>query len=239
MNTTATCSKCGNQKTGKWYKNNTCVSCYKRTPRKSKSGNPCITCAIKEHSRWYFGPTCEKCYRKKLKPNKSAAPCRHCNTLESTQWYRGPVCHSCYGRTVTRHHTGKGCIDCGAEQSHRWHRDLCDWCYRKKPESRFSVSKAQAKFKRLEWSLTFKEYEVLLNAKCHYCGAGLLLECGIGLDRINNHNGYTLENVLPCCGVCNKRRGNWLTVEQMKFVIKALREFDKDPLKGSYLVRLS
>jgi hypothetical protein len=57
---------------------------------------------------------------------------------------------------------------------------------------------------------------------CHYCGGMLLDETGCGLDRRNNSIGYTIENVLPCCGVCNQIRNVHLTVKEMEVAMGAV-----------------
>ena len=51
---------------------------------------------------------------------------------------------------------------------------------------------------------------------CHYCGtAGSIkyldkvsgkIYYRNGIDRINSSNGYTLENVVPCCSYCNRMK---------------------------------
>lgn len=49
-----------------------------------------------------------------------------------------------------------------------------------------------------------------------------------GMDRIDNNIGYTYNNVLPCCGTCNKIRGDRLTVDEMKYVMEKLIEYRKN-----------
>ena len=49
---------------------------------------------------------------------------------------------------------------------------------------------------------------------CYYCNLELN-ETGIGLDRLDNKNGYNIDNVVPCCGPCNYTRGNRFTVKEM------------------------
>ena len=36
-----------------------------------------------------------------------------------------------------------------------------------------------------------------------------------GLDRVDNNKGYFEDNVVPCCGVCNKMKG---TMKQEEFL---------------------
>jgi len=91
---------------------------------------------------------------------------------------------------------------------------------------RFSLGKQDAKQRRLLWTLTFEQYEALLQFGCHYCQKSLKDEKGISLDRIDNLEGYTLSNILPCCGECNRIRSNKYTVketERIGSILKAIR----------------
>jgi len=86
----------------------------------------------------------------------------------------------------------------------------------RKISTRFTSARYEAtEFNRV-WFITLEEYTRLLNEGCFYCGNDLLNLIGVGLDRIDNKEGYTNENTLPCCGQCNKMRNNVLTVEEMQ-----------------------
>ena len=95
--------------------------------------------------------------------------------------------------------------------------------YQKTIKSRYNFSKCRAKKQNKQFTLTLQEYEKLLSMPCYYDGASLLGECGVGLDRINNNEGYTLKNVLPCCGTCNKIRGATISVDEMLEIAKLLK----------------
>lgn len=95
--------------------------------------------------------------------------------------------------------------------------------YQKTVRGRFNFSKNRAKKQNKEFTLSLEDYTGLLNKPCFYDGVSLFGEYGIGLDRIDNSKGYTKENVLPCCGACNKIRGNNLTVEEMIAVANLLK----------------
>jgi 5-methylcytosine-specific restriction endonuclease McrA len=56
---------------------------------------------------------------------------------------------------------------------------------------------------------------------CYYC-SGELVNGGarsgfssLTLDRKDNNQGYTLDNIVLCCRRCNIIKGNWLTEQQM------------------------
>lgn len=40
---------------------------------------------------------------------------------------------------------------------------------------------------------------------CHYCGYAIFT---IGLDRIDNSDGYRIGNVVSCCSLCNRSKNN-------------------------------
>jgi hypothetical protein len=65
---------------------------------------------------------------------------------------------------------------------------------------------------------------------CFYCDSSLLnIITGSGLDRIDNSQGYTPENTLPCCYSCNSLRGDRLTVEETEIAVQAIIAFRKKP----------
>lgn len=64
-----------------------------------------------------------------------------------------------------------------------------------------------------EWSLSFEEFNKIVNQSCVYCSSEPTTRQvnntkGIanGIDRVNNSIGYTPENCVTCCGVCNKMK---------------------------------
>lgn len=96
----------------------------------------------------------------------------------------------------------------------------------------FNRYRSSAKKKGLEWGLTHQEFEDVAAKPCAYCGrapelrsangrTGLKIEYS-GVDRVNNSEGYTPGNVLPCCTWCNKAKNDGsleLFVQNCKAVI--------------------
>jgi hypothetical protein len=69
-----------------------------------------------------------------------------------------------------------------------------------------------AKKRNLEFSLTLDEFKEITSSICYYCGSLPNTTAGKGhngdyihngIDRINNKEGYTKENSVACCPVCN------------------------------------
>jgi hypothetical protein len=94
---------------------------------------------------------------------------------------------------------------------------------------KYAYAKNSAKTTKKPFLLTKEQYIEIASKNCYYCdtpSCGL----GVGLDRINNDKtiGYTIDNVLPCCKLCNKIRGYILTVEETKVAIQAILEHRKN-----------
>lgn len=71
--------------------------------------------------------------------------------------------------------------------------------------------KQGAEKRKLEWSLSFDEAKKLFFSSCYFCGAepsqkykrrkqSMLYN---GIDRLDSERGYTNDNVVSCCKVCN------------------------------------
>lgn len=77
-----------------------------------------------------------------------------------------------------------------------------------------------------EWKLTLPQFSNLIHQKCYYCGAEPEYKdyyttrsfpdqklFANGIDRIDSDLGYTVENCVPCCTICNHMKLD-LTQEQ-------------------------
>lgn len=98
--------------------------------------------------------------------------------------------------------------------------------YNRTPKGRYRELKRSAKRKGRVFTITLDDYEFLLTHACAYCGITVEKDGGAGywLDRIDNDLGYTVDNILPCCGRCNRIRGADLNVEQMFQVGEILKQ---------------
>lgn len=92
--------------------------------------------------------------------------------------------------------------------------------------------KNRSKNRILSINISFDQYQELMKNNCYYCQKNLMLETGSSLDRIDNTKNYTIDNVLPCCGNCNKIRGAILTVDEMKHIMVSLIEYRKEKENG-------
>lgn len=116
------------------------------------------------------------------------------------------------------------CIKCGVEtkrQTAYLKKSIgCFKCSNKNSlyniyESILNEYKYSAKNRNLSFELTGQEFEKLINLDCFYCGCppskvkilknpDILPYFHNGIDRMNNKLGYTLENCVSCCSICNK-----------------------------------
>lgn len=139
----------------------------------------------------------------------------------------------------------KKCIICLNESKIFTTKDTCQTCYTKKqrnihkdkiskrnkkyystPKGRFNNARSTATNKNKTWNLTLIEYENFIKNPCFYCG-GKLTPFGSGLDREDNSVGYEIRNVIPCCGFCNRLRGDLISVAEMMVLVDTLKDIRK------------
>jgi hypothetical protein len=86
------------------------------------------------------------------------------------------------------------------------------------------------------FEISFERFCLLTKQNCKYCGVepnnltksvttykyGQYLHNGI--DRANNYLGYTKENCVPCCKICNTAKKNF-TLEEFEAWIERLVRF--------------
>lgn len=69
---------------------------------------------------------------------------------------------------------------------------------------KFSIL-GNAKTRGIKVQLTDNEISSLLNSNCYYCGK----EKADGIDRIDSNKDYTINNIVPCCKVCNMMKNKF------------------------------
>ena len=95
----------------------------------------------------------------------------------------------------------------------------------REPKRRYQKLFFKAKYEKRDFNILETEYIALISSPCLYCNNSLLTESGCGLDRVDNNQGYTLDNVVPCCGPCNQIRNVHLTHDEMIVAMKAIVEY--------------
>ena len=85
----------------------------------------------------------------------------------------------------------------------------CKECSQGKLEKRYSSIKSGAKHRKIKFNITLQDFDEITSKPCFYCDGytGYFLEKGYtGLDRKDSNIGYELENIVPCCALCNKMK---------------------------------
>lgn len=77
------------------------------------------------------------------------------------------------------------------------------FAYRHSLMGRMSSYKCQAKNRGYSFDLTKEEFESFWQQPCNYCGGSIAT---IGIDRVDNTIGYTLDNCVSCCSRCNRMK---------------------------------
>jgi hypothetical protein len=80
----------------------------------------------------------------------------------------------------------------------------------------YKYYKKGAKYKYREFFLSKEQFRGLVEKPCFYCGSEpynkAITSAGVftysGVDRVDSGVGYILENVVPCCTVCNRAKSD-------------------------------
>ena len=82
-----------------------------------------------------------------------------------------------------------------------------------------------AQVRGYDWALSKGDFRALTSQPCHYCGAQPHQSISQirpdlngdyiynGLDRVDNARGYVADNVVPCCGICNRAKDDMTRAE--------------------------
>jgi hypothetical protein len=123
----------------------------------------------------------------------------------------------------------------GTRQACKICQDQLNRARRKTPQERllkrlYSHLKSGAKYRKIEFHLTFDQAVALVNSKCYYCGidGGRIYQhpqVGSirvnGIDRSDSSLPYQMNNVVPCCPTCNYMK-NTLSFDNFIFHIKSI-----------------
>lgn len=94
-------------------------------------------------------------------------------------------------------------------------RSSCKSCDKIRDNSingRYKSYKRNARQRGIKFEITKEDFAKIIVKRCKYCG-----DYGApynGIDRVDNNQGYTLQNCVPCCEWCNKIKMSH-TVEDM------------------------
>lgn len=112
----------------------------------------------------------------------------------------------------------KKCIDCNTDINEVVTRSIrCPECkvlqrritqqknkqknqYHKSPKAKYARYKLGALNRGLTFELTYEEFITHWDSNCVYCKDPIET---VGLDRVDNTLGYTVDNIVDCCSTCN------------------------------------
>ena len=81
----------------------------------------------------------------------------------------------------------------------------------------FNVYKTSANSKNLVFELTPPDHKEIVKHNCHYCN--YMAERGFnGIDRRDSTKGYTIDNCVSCCEMCNYMKGS---LDEIVFIKRA------------------
>lgn len=93
----------------------------------------------------------------------------------------------------------------------------------------------RAREKNLSFTLSKEQFKSLIDSDCYYCGAkpsnsfvqhNRPLPVYQGIDRLDNTKGYTPDNVVPACIVCNKMKKALSHDEFILHILKVASRFE-------------
>lgn len=103
--------------------------------------------------------------------------------------------------------------------------NICKYCTAYSLPSRYQAYRGGAKKRNLDFELTRDEFDIITSKPCHYCGeySNKYFEKPYsGIDRIDSSVGYKLDNVVPCCTICNRMKLNYTTDDWLSKMHKIL-----------------
>lgn len=91
---------------------------------------------------------------------------------------------------------------------------------------------AKAKKRTINFELSRNEFDSLIIKNCRYCGSlpsqylknsrGTHTGFYNGIDRFDNTKGYTKENSVPCCKICNVMKYNLTFEDWLQHIKKVI-----------------
>jgi len=82
------------------------------------------------------------------------------------------------------------------------------------PTLRYYHYQYNSKKNYIVFNLSYNEFESLVYQPCYYCGYNP--DDMIGIDRVDSTKCYTIDNVVPCCKVCNMMKSAIERKKKMK-----------------------
>ena len=75
-------------------------------------------------------------------------------------------------------------------------------------KSQYGVYIQSSNHRNIHFELTIDEYEFIAQNPCYYCGTVNIQRGFNGVDRLDNNLGYSNNNCVACCSMCNYMKGS-------------------------------
>lgn len=152
-----------------------------------------------------------KKYPKSKKRCRPVKKCNKCERIKVIGNITNQLCFNCYSKF-------RGVVP----NNKKYHKNRSS-----KKGYRFNKGRFAAKTCGRPWRVSKLLYYDLLDAGCIYCPKSLDNEKGYSIDRVDNNRGYYNDNVVPCCGECNKHKSDSWSFEEMCVAMDAILEYRK------------
>jgi len=98
--------------------------------------------------------------------------------------------------------------------------------------------KSKAKFRKYTFDLSHEQFLALIMGHCYYCNnapnttrnftlSGEVIVYN-GIDRVDNSQGYTTGNVVPCCRICNQAKSTMAVDDFFQWVMQIYKHNNLD-----------
>lgn len=94
----------------------------------------------------------------------------------------------------------------------------------------YSNYRGNANRKVMEFALTREQFKQITSHPCNYCGEppSAIFKSKFrpgnyvynGVDRVDNSRGYTIDNVVSCCRMCQFAKRNWKVEDFLRWALK-------------------
>ena len=123
---------------------------------------------------------------------------------------------------------GKGTKSCGCLRNYKARKLSLDAYFLQRLLAFYTRA---AKKRSLNWDISREDFIGLLRENCFYCKSSpsnTLIRQGekvlySGINRLDNTKGYTEENVVSCCGTCNRMKSNMSKSRFLAHTLKIAR----------------
>lgn len=150
-------------------------------------------------------------YYRRIKATAKITPdfvvCTHCKEQKSSSEY--------FKNSRTKTGLNRWCKPCLLAAKKDWIKrnpgKVAGYQYRasrknrSKPHVLYVKYRGEARKRKREFSLTLEEFTNLASSPCFYSGHRHAEQLN-GIDRVDNSKGYTMDNVVPCCKLCNRAK---------------------------------